>query len=221
MKTVSNSVSVVALGNFNPKIFTPAWLLKYNLIKNEDYDFAIDQEKDNFVNVPDVSRINFEWGILTVNPMRFVVELSDESYSLILKDLIFSIFNILEHCPVKFLGLNYSEVFEFPNEKVYKKIGDYFSPKKVWDNHLKEAGVLNMTLQSERLDDNEGLRNLIVNALPDFKVRLRLNDHLKLDDNEPITSMLEYIETYWESSLKESKKTILEIMGEVNKHASV
>ena len=63
--------SVVAIGSFNPIIFSPDWLERNKLIGSDDAEAA--RKGDNFVLMRQVSRMDTNWYVMQVTDEQFMV----------------------------------------------------------------------------------------------------------------------------------------------------
>ncbi len=89
-------VSIVLLGDFNPKIFQPAWFAAQDLIRQQEAD-----EADIKIIHPEVvSFATGQWLALEVTRERFVVSTTQDPYSKVMRDLVVGSFELLQHTPL-------------------------------------------------------------------------------------------------------------------------
>jgi hypothetical protein len=108
MKILLDGLSIIALGGWNPQIFSPDWI-KNNICddKQSQVDFAV--QVNNPIALP---RLGFDGVYLFVDPMRLEIKPQDsqiESFSKCLKYLK-KILEILKHTPVISFGINFAFV---------------------------------------------------------------------------------------------------------------
>ncbi len=198
-------LSFVIVGDFNPKIFHPLWFSKHGLIGEHESEEAKIQ-----VIHSDVAVFNLEWLRLQVTRDRFDISTTQEAYFEVLRDLVISIFGILEHTPVKMLGINYQLHFKMKSEDEWNSLGHRLAPKETWNKVLKNPGMQKVSIKSERTDDYKG--NIIASAEPSSKIKhgvfFSINDHYESnlpDENNWTGSMVSIIKDNWDESIQRSK----------------
>lgn len=174
----NQEASIVFVGSFNPAIFHPEWLLRHDLIPEDDKKAA---------NVEivhrDISKFNLEWFSVEIVSNRFVIRTNDPAKYMPLKDLMVSIFKILNHTPITQLGMNLSLTYKIDTEENWHKIGDTLAPKPIWENSLpKRVGMVSLKVQSPRTDSLNGYINVVVNSVRSdfYGVNLTINNHVEL-----------------------------------------
>jgi hypothetical protein len=206
-----NEASIVVVGSFNPTIFNPDWLLRHELISQVEIDD---------VNVEiihrDIAKFSLSWLSIEVVSNRFTARTNDQSYFLPLKDLVVSIFSILNQTPVVQMGMNRAFDVALQDEATWHKVGDTLAPKTIWNKVLPErVGLTSLKVKSPRADGLEGSINASVETsrLQDIKygVHFGVNSHVEINDDVTI----EYVLTkYWEESLHSSEKMCESIIEE-------
>lgn len=137
--------TVVLLGDFNPKIFQPAWLVAQGLIRKEEGDAA-----DIRVIHHDLTDFTAGWVGVQVLPERFSASCTDAAHLKPLCDLVEGIFTLLEHTPVKAMGIDRQMHYRMASEEKYRTFGDMLAPKPVWQPVIREPGLLSLTMQGSR-----------------------------------------------------------------------
>lgn len=137
---VKQTLSIVFVGSFNPRIFHPTWFEREGLIFPEEEAASLSESKaDGPLVTPDLSRceigqeINVEClaNRLSINA---ATTLGEER----LRSLAAAILAKLPHTPVTAVGLNHSQVFDTRNEDEWHQIGDLLVPKQeIWSNVMK------------------------------------------------------------------------------------
>ena len=94
------SLSVVFLGDFNPKIFQPAWFAAQGLIRQQEAEEA----KVDIIH-PEVVSFSLEWLALQVTREQCALTTTQEPYYVVMRDLIVGTFNLLQHTPLHKLGI--------------------------------------------------------------------------------------------------------------------
>lgn len=203
--------SIVLVGSFNPAIFHPEWLSKHGLIPDDDLDMA----NVEFVN-HDLSKFSLAWLSFEVIRNKLVASTIDPSKFEPLRDLIISVFDILDHTPIKNMGMNLNVDYAIEKEEVWHKIGDILAPKEVWKKTLPEGriGLTRISVQTERNDDLKGLINVTLSPIEmkNYGVRVNINNHINIEEDEQGLTPSNILSEYWdntiENSLEIANKTI-------------
>ena len=96
--------------SFNPAIFHPEWLVRHELVPADD----VQGDTVEIVH-QDISKFSFDWLDVDVLRHKFIARTNDPSKFYPLRDLLISIFKILDHTPLKQLGMNLIIDYEFQN----------------------------------------------------------------------------------------------------------
>jgi hypothetical protein len=137
--------SIVFLGAFNPIIFHPAWFARHSLIRNEEAD----QAKD-IVVTENGTKFKCDWLEVGVTPDRFQVLTDDRAYAAPLRDLVLSVFSLLEHTPFRAFGMNRHLHFKLESEEQWHRFGHFMAPKAHWAKFLTSPGMLSLTVNGSR-----------------------------------------------------------------------
>ncbi len=137
--------AIVLKGDFNPKIFQPAWLAANNLIRAAESDAAEIQVVHH-----DLTQFSSDWLTVQVLPEQFHASASDIAHAKPLCDLVQGIFTLLEHTPVKAMGVNRLMHFRLDNAEKFQSFGDMLAPKQVWDTVLTGSGLVSQTIRGTR-----------------------------------------------------------------------
>ena len=212
IKPEIQGLTFVLVGDFNPKIFHPLWFSKHGLIGEHESEEA----KVEVIH-SDVAVFNLDWVRVQVTRDRFDISTTQEAYFEVLRDLVVSIFNILEHTPIKMLGINYQIHFKMKNEEEWHSLGHRLAPKESWVKVLNNPGMQKVSIKRERTDGYKG--NIIVSVEPSSKIKhgayFSINDHYESDlkDGESWTgSMVSIIKENWEESVERSKTIPLVVL---------
>ena len=81
-QTVIQGMSIVFLGDFNPKIFQPAWFAQENLIRAQEAEAA-----DIKIINPEIVIFEFEWLSVQITRDRCIFGTTQEAYYEIVRDL--------------------------------------------------------------------------------------------------------------------------------------
>jgi hypothetical protein len=194
-------ISVVWLGDFNPKIFQPAWFAAEGLVRKQEAEEA----KIEIIH-PEVVTFTLEWLILQVTRERFFVSTSQEPYYEVVRDLVLGTFSLLRHTPVHKMGINRDMHFRMDSEEAWHAFGHRLAPKDLWKDILGEnPGMRSLTMEGRRQDGCKGYTRVKVE--PSEKVHpgvyVNVNDHYEVADPKSVIGSDE-IRTLFERSWSES-----------------
>lgn len=212
---------IVVLGNFNPPVITPAWLLSQELIGKESADFALSDK--NLVITPEISRFETDWCSLQVMEEQFILT-STGALSPALKDLAIGIFTLLAHTPVRAVGINCMTHYKMPTLDAYHRVGDVFAPKNIWQKFFPETdsqhvGLENMTMlispnkRGKLIDKSDFTKRVSLSRsdkIAGTGIKLVINDHCPLEggDDTDAEKVVELLTARWEQSMQESQRIL-------------
>lgn len=202
-KIESEEASIAFVGSFNPAIFHPEWLLRHQLITEDDLKGA-----DIEIVHQDISKFTLEWLGAEILRNKILIRTNDPSKFSPLKDLMISVFKILEHTPIKQLGMNLITTCEIDTEENWHKIGDNLAPKTIWEEFLpKRVGLSSLTVLSPRKDSLKGNMRVNIRSLKKdfFGVIINVNNHVELEDiqgeKEEIYDVPTVLAEHWDPGL--------------------
>lgn len=194
-------LSIVMLGDFNPKIFHPTWFAKEGLLRESEADDA----KIEVVH-QDVAAFSTGWLTVQVLRDRFTASVKVDAYGSHLSDLVGGTFEKLRHTPVRQMGMNVVRRVRFKTEEDWHAFGHLILPKSPWDGVISNPGLRAAYMQGERSDDRAGYVLIIIE--PDFKttsdVLVRVNDHYELGQSDQGLQSADSVVAIIERSHKES-----------------
>ncbi len=145
---LGHDFTVVLVGNFNPAIFSPAWLHINGLISEEDMEQA-----EVMVIHPQIADFKVSRYTIRVQPNRFSLATSEEPFVTV-ADWVKIIFgNTLPHTPIQQAGMNYSGHFALGSQKQRHALGRAIAPLAPW-------GRWGELLETDDIDEVGGLRSI-------------------------------------------------------------
>jgi len=202
-KLTTQEASIVLVGSFNPAIFHPEWLLRNNLISEDDL-----KEQEIEIVHKDISRFSLAWLAIQVQHNKFIARTNDPSQFIPLKDLIISIFTILEHTPIMKIGMNYSVAYNISTEKDWHKVGHTLVPKSIWEETLNTpVGMASLSVQSSRNDEFNGNINVTISPVKPkgAGINIAINNHIEeLKEGEHL-SPSNILMNSWDEALSYAK----------------
>jgi hypothetical protein len=180
MNPTQHQAVIVVVGNFNPAIFSPAWLASEQLISCELADTATIK-----LIHPSVAAMDVGWLALQVLDKQLVAQTSDAAYFLPLRDFVVGVLSILEHTPVQMLGINANLHFTTSSEEDWHNIGHRLAPKELWNGLLEQTGTRSLTIEGRRA--KSPARYLRVKVEPSQQVQhgifFNFNEHYQQEGN--------------------------------------
>ena len=203
------SLSIILLGDFNPKIFQPAWFGAQNLIRSSEAEAADIQ----IVN-QEISIFSVDWLQVQITRYRCSFATIQEAYYEVLYDLCLSTFKLLKHTPIRVMGINRWGHFHKRSLDELNMLGHKLAPKDLWNTILQEPGMQSITLQGKREDRYKGYIRVTVepSAKVPKGVYVHVNDHYQAD--EPVEGCQKIIDIL-EASFGQSMGKANEIMQAV------
>jgi hypothetical protein len=191
---------LVCIGDFNPVIIHPQWLVNKGLIQKNEGERAEVQ-----INHLEISRFSLDWCTLEITRSKFILHTKDESFLTVAKDLAFSIFTILKETPLSSFGINH--IFHYQVDKdQYLNIGRKLAPFENWESVLKEPRLMTLEMKDEgRYDEYEGLFRFRISPsdqVNGFGVNININDHFNLESDKTTGAkdFLQILPNVWDNS---------------------
>lgn len=175
-EVLSEMLSIVFIGDFNPAIYQPSWFAAKGLIREAEAEKA----RVSMIH-PEYAGFSTDWFKLEVTREKFTITTTSDAYKTILRDLVMSTFNILSHSPIRQMGINFDERLKFRSEIDWHCFGHYLVPKTTWSKLLDTAGMRSVAVEGKRNDGIPGLVIIIANpelGAP-YEVTLRANNHFE------------------------------------------
>lgn len=209
---------IVAVGSFNPAIFSPDWLLSRKLIGSGDCDAA--QQAGSLIVTSQVSAFETDWFHLQVVDNQFSLT-SKGALTPAIRDLAQGIFETVPHTPVTAVGLNFLGHFKMATEEDYHLVGDTLAPKAVWreiyDQNTFDVGLADMQVfvyRAKRGQSPDSPDRVTIQLQPSSKIKVGIylssNDHRAKFASEPANanaaSAALIVQNYWEASLSEAER---------------
>jgi hypothetical protein len=204
-------VSLVLAGNFNPAIFHPSWLLSHGMIRSGEADHA-----DVQVISPDVASFQTSWLTMQVTRDKFQASTADPRFFEQLRDLVLSIFGLLEHTPIRLMGINRDMHFVSSRE-IINKFGDLLAPKQTWKRSFEHPLLETLIMRGNRPgSDATAFRVTIqpsVLVVPGIYVGT--NEHFEAEGEESTLKILAYLRVAWDESQRYSRQVADDLVSDI------
>ena len=191
-------MSIVLLGDFNPKIFQPAWFAAEKLIRVPEAESA-----EIEIIHPEIIIFKLEWVNIQITRDSCSFSTIQEPYYEIMRDLCIGTFRLLRHTPIRKLGINRDVHFRMKSTEEWHSLGHSLAPKELWGKVLQNPGLISLTINGERID---GLKGYIkVKVEPSSKVEIgvyiQVNDHYEAVETAiGGDEIINVLESSWERS---------------------
>jgi hypothetical protein len=206
-------ISIVLVGDFNPKIFQPVWFAAQEppLIPKMEAEEA----KLEIIH-PDVVVFEVDWFQLQVTRDRFHISTVQESRYEFLRDLVLGTFQLLQHTPVRAMGINKDAHRGVQSMEMWHGFGDRIAPKGVWDGIVEKPGLLTITIQGARTDGHQGYVNVKVEPSRQIHpgIYFNINDHYSVKEPEKAlgcNEIMDILRTRFQESMNRSDKIVSDI----------
>lgn len=208
--------SIVIIGDFNPKIFQPAWFAAEGLIGKQEAEGA----KIDVIH-HDASLFSTDWARIEVLRERFMIETTQQLIDKPLRDLVLGTFKILHHTPLRVMGINTWMHFRIESKEKWNNAGHSLTPKDLWSEVLDKPGMMAIAMrESPRRDGIKGY--LDVRIEPSGAIEpglfLAVNVHSECDHPDEVmgsNDVLSILEETWDDSTKRSEEIIYTMLERI------
>lgn len=214
--------SIVALGNFNPAIFTPAWFELQGLMSGSNLE-------DANLGVAHAEVLQFDWDWLHIRSDKTRFQALTQVAPLIrVRDLVLRVFQgLLPHTPITAIGMNYSVHFQVRNYEEYNRIGRTLAPIDPWGEvgellqlDRREGGMTSLTMSQldsvgvtngDRINIKIEPSNYINQTGSKQGIFVEVNNHFGMGEDD--LSPLVRLDENFDVSLSTSRKVVTQIMA--------
>ncbi len=219
--------SIVAVGDFNPAIFSPDWLERNGLIGKGDAETVREGSQGNSLLIShQVAIFETKWFALQALEKQFSLT-SKDALSPAFKDLAVGIFQLVPHTPVTAVGLNFLGHFKLASESEWHRLGDRLAPKDIWKTLYPDEspGLEDVTVRIQRWTRGEPLKTkdekrISVQPSKRFKFGafLAYNDHHDVSNSDadslgPAEQVATLIDSHWESSWQDAVRVFDRVLS--------
>lgn len=204
-------LAIVFVGEINPVIMQPFWLVNKGLIQETEGETAeIEVIHDEIV------KFKLDWVTFEVTRQKFYLTSTKQSYFPMVKDLAISIFKILRDTPIRNLGINHILHFRFDENK-FLELGKQLAPFDNWDNVLENPRLLRLEMIDLKRNDgylgHYRVRVASSELIKTFGVSININDHFNKSDSNSIGTldMVTALNNNWNSSVERAKHTYTQL----------
>lgn len=214
-----HGMNIVFLGDFNTKIFQPAWFSREGLLNKQEADAA-----NIHIVHQDITSFSLDWLNFEVTPMRLVMATAQEPYFEFIKDLAIGTFKLLRHTPIRAMGINKDVDFILESEAKWHAFGDLLTPKNLWQEIINKPGMSNISMEGIRTDGLKGYIQVRVGPSKKFKpgVYINVNDHFEIQNSNLMgcEEIIGILEKNWNNSVERSKQIISHLWRKSNDYTT-
>jgi hypothetical protein len=91
---------------------------------------------------------------------------------------------ILEHTPLKAIGLNRDMVFTVETDQAWHEVGDRLVPKTDWRRVLDNPGMLQVVVEGKRPDCSANQLHVRIQPSADRGIMVAVNQHYQLETEQ-------------------------------------
>ncbi len=207
---------IVAVGQFNPAIVSPSWLLNKALISESDSEAAMETlqalVKDGLMS------FDTSWFSFRLVHQQLVISTTAGATPRV-RDLAASIFRLLPETPVTAIGINFATDMQFDTAEEYHRFGDTLVPKTVWSKLYPKlnAGVASLQIAIDSTPRNQvGVvsdapeqRRFTIqpsNVINTNAVHIAYNHHYPLNGNGGGRAAMDLIKDRWQVDFSEAEE---------------
>jgi len=173
------SFAIVVLGDFNPSIFQPLWFSLNGLVPDEE-------AKTADISVIHKQFASFSIGkiLVQVDDSRLGLTTIESSQGPILRDLAIGTLSILEHTPLKAIGLNRDMVIALDTEEAWHAVGDRLVPKSDWMQIFDRPGMRHVVVEGKRPNCSADQLHIRIQPSANREVLIAVNQHYQLETDQ-------------------------------------
>ncbi len=212
-ETQQQAISIVVLGDFNPSIFQPLWFSANGLMPAEETESA-----DIAVIHKRVASFSMGKMQIQVDEERLGMTTVESPQGPVLRDLAIGTLSILEHSPLKAIGINLDTVFAIESDEAWHEIGHRLVPKSPWTPLIAQPGMQQVIVEGKRegcLADKVQIR---VQPTAQRHVMVAINQHYQLatkertDVRERHSAALRALRDDWTSFFTYASKAAIKVI---------
>lgn len=217
-----SGVSIVILGNFNPAIFQPAWLVRSGIEQDLDDDLI----KIELIH-KEVAQFAIDKTAYIIDSERFQISTTSAPWIQIADKVSVLFGETLPHSPVRAFGLNYDIHFKVSSTEKRTSIGRTLAPIAPWGAFGRSmegktpetvGGLLSQTMRSIELSESYSI-NKNVKIEPSAKINdstgiyMQANFHYQANQDITAPDLVGAIQDVFQNRVNEAEEIFDTVMG--------
>lgn len=190
--------SIVLVGHFNPSIFHPAWFERHGLFSSAEIQAAVIG-----LIVPDIAQFSVGTIQFQVLAERLTISGTADTSGQI-RDLAVGALTILEHTPLKMLGMNYHMHFRMPSTDEWHRVGHKLAPKEIWNGLVENPGMRGLVVVGQR--SGSAAKSFRVTVEPSTQVAagvyIGTNEHHEATEGQDSPTLVDVLQSDWDSAVR-------------------
>lgn len=219
-----DKTTIVLVGHLNPKIFTPLWFAKNEVIGAQEAENA-----EVVVVHDEVIKFNIGWLTVVVERNRFIAEVTEPPHVRLYDFVLKTFGELMMHTPMWMMGINKHIIFDAGSVENRDKIGDAIAPKDVWGEWSEElmksekekhSGMTSMLMRQTITGDDRPNGYIQTKVEPakinNTSVLIEVNDHFELKNDGEIVGCQEImtiLSEKYDKSITHSEWIIDQVMS--------
>ncbi|MCP4348071.1 MAG: hypothetical protein GY795_21425 [Desulfobacterales bacterium] len=225
-----NFSSIVLNGNFNPAIFHPEWFERFKILPIQEIQWAdrLNTERDEvefrerklktqsspppLIVTHDYSNLNFQSLKIEVHQERFDCKAYDRKNFSLIKEVTLKIFSLLEHTPVKGVGINFEGHWRFEDDALTILKNLFGKKNKTFEDIFGESYNISGRIMSET-EDCQLRIDINKSKVFDNSIFFTANFHRDIDTKRS-EDALKIINIHYDNDLNEIIKINKKLLGD-------
>lgn len=211
-------LTLVLLGSFNPAILHKDWLLKQDIITE-------DEKRDANIEVVgnELMKVSFNGIQIQCLLDRLQISTSNISNAEQVRDITIQILTTLPHTPISACGINPRCEFIAESEDHWNKIGHTLAPKEdVWNDLLIKPGMNAVSIKGklESITHNSEVNIQVSPTMEDrLSISIRTNCHFPIPKESIERTQAEFVidilMTEWQSATSLPRNVVSKILEKI------
>jgi hypothetical protein len=203
--------AIVVVGQFNPAIVQPAWLISKGWIGETEGNNA-----RNLIVHSEIARMDFDSFGVEVTQERFLLKATQEPFFPLLRDLAVNIFERLKETPIKAVGINSVMHYKFENQANRDEFAWFVHPRTTWQKVLNDPRIWKAEMVEKRMNGRTGHLRVgmeVSELLKDNGCKFTLNDHYEISQSthDSTKELVLVLKEEWEKSIQRQKTLVTDL----------
>ena len=165
---------------------------------------------------------SLEWLGLQVTPDRFTASTTDSAHLEPVKDLVLGAFSVLEHTPLRMMGMNRDIHRKLLSQEVLNRIAGHLVSTGFWHQAISDSRPQSIKMAGRRPSIEDAVLNVTIEASARLVpgMYMGFNEHYEVEDDDSPKELLLALNQRWRQYQSWAKDTaeqfLLFLMQETN-----